>query len=319
MQKIRIPQHQEEEEGVEVVVEGSEEAIQIEVVDHLQHVALHSEGLTLVNVVLPEGHAMVPLPPVEITCLPLAEDPLGDPQENHPEDHLHVRDMMTMDPLLTVGTPQGIMIVEATVTARGRGHLATVTTTMAADIHRMNVVEVAAVQVVEAVTPAVSVVMAHPWIEVTAAQTVTVVPKEDTPVTEVMMTGMEAALEVPEALHMIDIFQREAAMVVSVRRGVVMTLMAVVEEAMEAVSEVMVDPSEVIPHLIVGMGPLLSERDREATVDLPLKGRIHLEVPIPEAATGDEVPNRALRSCGDHRSFLPMHFNLFQLQISPVP
>lgn len=53
----------------------------------------------------------------------------------------------------------------------------------------MNVVEVAAVQVVEAVTPAVSVVMAHPWIEVTAAQTVTVVPKEDTPVTEVMMTG----------------------------------------------------------------------------------------------------------------------------------
>ena len=37
------------------------------------------------------GHAMVPLPPVEITCLPLAEDPLGDPQENHPEDHLHVR------------------------------------------------------------------------------------------------------------------------------------------------------------------------------------------------------------------------------------
>lgn len=41
-------------------------------------------------------------------------------------------DMMTMDPLLTVGTPQGIMIVEATVTARGRGHLATVTTTMAA-------------------------------------------------------------------------------------------------------------------------------------------------------------------------------------------
>lgn len=55
MQKIRIPRHQEEEEGVEVVVEGSEEAIQIEVVDHLQHVALHSEGLTLVNVVLPEG------------------------------------------------------------------------------------------------------------------------------------------------------------------------------------------------------------------------------------------------------------------------
>lgn len=53
----------------------------------------------------------------------------------------------------------------------------------------MNVVEVAAVQVVEAVTPAVSVVMAHPWIEVTAAQTVTVVPKEDTLVTEVMMTG----------------------------------------------------------------------------------------------------------------------------------
>lgn len=55
MQKIRIPRHQEEEEGVEVVVEGSEEAIQIEVVDHLQHVALHSEVLTLVNVVLPEG------------------------------------------------------------------------------------------------------------------------------------------------------------------------------------------------------------------------------------------------------------------------
>lgn len=101
---------------------------------------------------------------------------------------------------------------------------------------------------------------------------------------------MEAALEVPEALHMIDIFQREAAMVVSVRRGVVMTPMAVVEEAMEAVSEVMVDPSEVIPHLIVGMGPLLSERDREATVDLPLKGRIHLEVPIPEVS-GDEKMN----------------------------
>ena len=115
--------------------------------------------------------------------------------------------------------------------------------------------------------------------------------------------GMEAALEVPEALHMIDIFQREAAMVVSVRRGVVMTLMAVVEEAMEAVSEVMVDPSVVIPHLIVGMGPLLSERDREATVDLPLKGRIHLEGPIPEVS-GDEKMNSFNPEFGNNLFYL---------------
>lgn len=114
---------------------------------------------------------------------------------------------------------------------------------------------------------------------------------------------MEAALEVPEALHMIDIFQREAAMVVSVRKGVVMTLMAVVEEAMEAVSEVMVDPSVVIPHLIVGMGPLLSERDREATVDLPLKGRIHLEGPIPEVS-GDEKMNSFNPEFGNNLCYL---------------
>ena len=55
MQKIKIPLHLEEEEGVEVVVEGLEEAIQTEVEDHLQHVAPHSEGLPLGIVVLLEG------------------------------------------------------------------------------------------------------------------------------------------------------------------------------------------------------------------------------------------------------------------------
>lgn len=48
-------------------------------------------------------------------------------------------------------------------------------------------------------------------------------------------------------------------MVVSVRRGVVMIFMVVVEEVMEVVSEVMVDLSEVIFYLIVGMGFFLSE------------------------------------------------------------
>ena len=72
---------------------------------------------------------------------------------------------------------------------------------------------------------------------------------------------------------------------------------------MEAVSEVMVDPSEVIPHLIVGMGPLLSERDREATVDLPLKGRIHLEVPIPEVS-GDEKMNSFNPELGNNLCYL---------------
>lgn len=320
MQKIKIPLHLEEEEGVEVVVEGSEEAFQIEVEDHLQHVAPHSEGLPLVIVVLLEGHVMAPLPLVEIPYLLPVEDPQGDPQENHPEDHLHVTGMMTMAPPLTEGILQGIMIVEAIVTVRGRGRLATAMIFMVAGIHRMNEVEVAAVQVeVAAVTPVVSVDTAHQWIEVMAAQTVTAVLTEDTLVTGVMMTGMVAALEVPEVLHTIVIFQREAVMVVNVRRGVVMTPMVVVEEAMAAVSEVMVDPSAVIPHLIVGMGPLLSERGPEATVDLPPTGLIHLGGPILEAATGDEVPNRALRSCDDDRCFLPMLFILFQLQILAVP
>lgn len=319
MQKIKIPLHLEEEEGAEVVVEGLEEAIQTEVEDHLQHAAPHSEGLPLGIVVLLEGHVMAPLPPVEIPCLPPAEDPQGDPQENHPEDHLHVTGMMTMAPLLTEGILRGITIAEDTVTVRGRGRLATTMIIMAADIHHMNAVEVAAVQVVAAVTPAMSVGTAHRWIEGMAAQTVTVVLIEDTPVIGVMMTGTVAALEVPEVLLTIVIFQREAAMVVNVRREAVMTLMVVVEEAMGAVSEVMVDPSAVIPHLIVGMGPLLSERGPEATVDLPPTGLIHLGGPILEAATGDEVPNRALRSCDDDRCFLPMLFILFQLQNLAVP
>ena len=65
----------------------------------------------------------------------------------------------------------------------------------------------------------------------------------------------------------------------------------------------MVDPSVVIPHLIVGMGPLQSERDREATVDLPLKGRIHLEGPIPEVS-GDEKMNSFNPEFGNNLCYL---------------
>lgn len=109
---------------------------------HPHHVAHHLEDIPLaVIVVLLAGHhVMVPLHTVvEIPCLPPAEDPQEDPLESHLEAPLHVTGMTIMGLLLTVGTPQGIMIVEDTVNVRGRGHQATITITMAADILHMNV------------------------------------------------------------------------------------------------------------------------------------------------------------------------------------
>ena len=50
MREIRNPVHQEEEEGVVVVVEGWEEASQT--VGHLHHVAHHLEDIPLVVIVV---------------------------------------------------------------------------------------------------------------------------------------------------------------------------------------------------------------------------------------------------------------------------
>lgn len=141
MPKIRMPVHQGEDEEV---VEGCEEAFQIEVGDH-PHVVHHSEDpLQEVphNVVPLAGQEMVPLHlVVEIPCLLQTEVPHEVPL-SHGEAPLLQTDMMIMD-LLTVGTPQGIMIVEATVSVKGIGHQAMAMIIMGAGILHQNVVVVA--------------------------------------------------------------------------------------------------------------------------------------------------------------------------------
>lgn len=140
MLEIRNPAHQGEDEEV---VEGCGEASQTEVGDH-PHVVHHSEDLlqeVLLNVVLPAGPEMVLLHLVaEIPCLLQIEGPHEDPL-NHGEVPLPLTDMMIMD-LLTVGTPQGIMTVEATVSVKGRGHQAMAMIIMAAGILHQSVVGV---------------------------------------------------------------------------------------------------------------------------------------------------------------------------------
>lgn len=140
MPEIRNPVHQGEDEEV---VEGCVEASQTEVGGHL-HVVHHSEDHlqeVLLNGVHPAGQEMVLLHhAVEIPCLLQTEGPHEDPLSQG-EGPLPLTDTMIMD-LLTVGTPQGIMTVEATVIVKGRGHQAMAMIIMAAGILLQSVVAV---------------------------------------------------------------------------------------------------------------------------------------------------------------------------------
>ena len=94
---------------------------------------------------------------------------------------------------------------------------------------------------------------------------------------------MVAAVEVLEVPPMIVIPQKEAAMAVSVRIGVVTTL-AAVAEATVAVTEAMVDQTAVTHHLIVVMALLPTVPGQEVMVVGPQQTGLTHQGPILEVS-----------------------------------